>query len=122
MPMYNLIECSPNYSETTGSLWFYLKEEATNFNVDIASDENFKSFKDKAKLLENTAADEANRFFLKATVAMLLKYFSEFWKSLEMPLINCKVELKFKWIKYCILSAASNDNTNTNPNNNIFTK
>ena len=39
MPMYNLIECSPNYSETTGSLWFYLKEEATNFNVDIASDE-----------------------------------------------------------------------------------
>ena len=63
MPMYNLIEYSPNYSETTGSLWFYLKEEATNFNVDIASDENFKSFKDEAKLLENTAADEANRFF-----------------------------------------------------------
>ena len=53
---------------------------------------------------------------------MLLKYFSEFWKSLGMPLINCKVELKFKWIKYCILFAASNDNTNTNPNNNIFTK
>ena len=57
MPMYNLIEYSPNYSETTGSLWFYSKEEATNFNVDIASDENFKSFNDKAKLLENTAAD-----------------------------------------------------------------
>ena len=63
MPMYNLIEYSPNYSETTGRLWFYLKEETTNFNVDIASDENFKSFKDKAKLLANTAADEANRFF-----------------------------------------------------------
>ena len=57
MPMYNLIEYSPNYSETTGSLWFYSKEEATNFNVDIASGENFKSFNDKAKLLENTAAD-----------------------------------------------------------------
>ena len=34
MPMYNLIEYSSNYSETTGSLWFYSKDEATNFNVD----------------------------------------------------------------------------------------
>ena len=32
MPKYNLIEYSLNYSETTGSLWFYSKDEATNFN------------------------------------------------------------------------------------------
>ena len=38
-----------------------------------------------------------------------------------MPLINCKIELKLKWTKYCVLSAAGNDNTNANPNNNIFT-
>ena len=38
-----------------------------------------------------------------------------------MPLINCKVELKLKWKKYCVLSAAGNDNTNANPNNIIFT-
>ena len=38
-----------------------------------------------------------------------------------MPLINCKVELKLKWTKNCVLSAASNDNTNANPNNIIFT-
>ena len=38
-----------------------------------------------------------------------------------MPLINCKVELKLKWTKYCILSATGNDNTNANPNNIIFT-
>ena len=37
-----------------------------------------------------------------------------------MPLINCKVELKLKWTKYCVLSAADADNTNTNPNNIIF--
>ena len=30
MPMYNRIEYSSNYSETTGSLWFYFKDEATN--------------------------------------------------------------------------------------------
>ena len=40
MPIYNLIEYS---SETTGSLWFYFKDEATNFNTDITNDDNFKS-------------------------------------------------------------------------------
>ena len=48
--MYNLREYSPNYSETTGRLWFYLKDEATDFNANIANDNNFKSFKYKAKL------------------------------------------------------------------------
>ena len=41
-----------------------------------------------------------------------------------MPLINCKVELKLKWTKYCVLSPASNDNNvdeNANANNIIFT-
>ena len=38
-----------------------------------------------------------------------------------MPLINCKVELKFKWTEYCVLSTAGNDNANANPNNIIFT-
>ena len=52
--MYNLIEYSSNYSETTGSLWFYSKDEPTNFSVDIANNDNFKSFKYKAKVLGNT--------------------------------------------------------------------
>ena len=51
MPMYNLTEYSSGYSETTGSLWFHSKDEATNLNADIASDNNFKSFKYKTKLL-----------------------------------------------------------------------
>ena len=50
IPMYKLIEYSSNYSETTRSLWFYSKDEATNFNVDIVNDNNFKSYKYKAKL------------------------------------------------------------------------
>ena len=52
--MYNLIEYSSNYSETTGSLWFYSKDETTDFNTDIANDNNFKSFKYKVKLLEKS--------------------------------------------------------------------
>ena len=38
-----------------------------------------------------------------------------------MPLIDCKIKLKLKWIKYCFLSEAANDNTNGNLNNIIFT-
>ena len=51
IPMYNLIEYSLNYSETTGSLWFYSKDQATNFNADIANNNNFNFFEYKSKLL-----------------------------------------------------------------------
>ena len=54
MPMYHLIEYSSNYSETTGSLRFYSKDEGTNFNVNIANLNNFKFFKYHAKLLGNS--------------------------------------------------------------------
>ena len=50
MLMYNLLEYSSNYSETTGSLWFYSKGEATHFNIDIVNDNHFKSFMYMAKL------------------------------------------------------------------------
>ena len=55
-----MIEYSLNYSETTGSLWFYSKDEATNFNANIANIDNFKFFKYKAKLLRNTEAQDDN--------------------------------------------------------------
>ena len=51
MPMYGLLEHRSNYSDTTGSLWFYSKDKATSFNVDIANTDDFKSFIYKAKLL-----------------------------------------------------------------------
>ena len=114
--MYNLIEYSSNYSERTRSLSFCSKDEATDFNEDIANTDDFKSFKYKVKLLENCkvqpALNEANGILKNATIDVLLKYLSNFWRSLENPLINCKVELKFKWTRYCVLSAAGNDNDN----------
>ena len=87
--MYNLIEYSSNYFETVGNLWFYLKDEATDFNANIVSTNNVKSFKYKAKLLGNTEADAANGILKNVTIAVPLKYLSNFWKSLKMPLINC---------------------------------
>ena len=56
--MYNIIEYSSNYSKIPECLWFYSKNEATNFNADIPND-NFKSFKHQAILLENTKAQPA---------------------------------------------------------------
>ena len=47
--MYNIIEYSSNYSDTTGSLWFYLKGERTNFSNNILNTDDFKSFKYNAK-------------------------------------------------------------------------
>ena len=73
MPMYNLIEYSSSYSETTGRLRFYSKHEATNFNADIANDNNFKSFMYQAKLLENNEADGDNAILKNATIAAPLK-------------------------------------------------
>ena len=52
MPLYNLLEYSSKYPDATGSLWFYLKDEVTNFNADTAynnDNNNFKSFDCKAK-------------------------------------------------------------------------
>ena len=83
--MYNLLEYSSNYSDTTSSLWFYSKDEATNFNADIThnnNDRNFKSFGYKAKLLPSTVAQPApnnSHGILKdVTVAVLFKYISNF--------------------------------------------
>ena len=125
MPIYNLVEYSSDYSETAESLWFYSKDQGTNVNNNIENTVSFKSFMYKAKFLGNTVAqpapNNANGILKNATIAVPLKYLSNFWRSREMPLINCKIELKLEWTKYCVLSSARNDNTNANPNNIIFT-
>ena len=86
MSMYNLLEHSSNYSDTTDSLWFSSKDEATNFNDDIENSDESESFKYKAKLLRSTVADDYNGILNNATITVPLKY--NFCRSLEIPLIN----------------------------------
>ena len=76
MPKYHLIEYSSNCSETTGSLWFLLKDKETNFNANIAGTNNFKSFKYKTKLTRSTAA--AYGILENSTIAVPLKYLNNF--------------------------------------------
>ena len=74
MSMYNLIEYSWNYSETPGSLWFYYKDEATNFNADIANRNNLKPFKCKTNLLAKTEANGDHKILKNGKIAVPLKY------------------------------------------------
>ena len=98
MPMYNLIEYSDNYSDTSGSLWQFKRDEIEG-DVDLTVNaqhipNNSSSFKYKSSFI-------TNRNGVKIVVP--LKYLSNFWRSLEMPLINCNVELSLEWYAKCVL-------------------
>ena len=102
MPIYNLIEYSDNYSDTSGNLWDFKRDEIDN--ADVTNDDNAPSFKYKVGLNGNTGNDGTKK---GVRLAVSLKYLNNFWRSLEMPLINCKVELSLKWIENCILTSAA---------------
>ena len=94
IPMYNLTEYSDNYSDTSGSLWQFKRDEVPNNKVDLTAD-NSQSFKYKAALVGKTAyaVNNKNSSVKDAKIVVPLKYLSSFWRSLEMPLINWKVYL-----------------------------
>ena len=103
MPMYNLIEYSDNYAKTTGSLWQYCKDiPARNNNNEItefALGNTTDSFKFKAKITGQTEDDGTK----DVEIMVPLKYLSNFWRTLEMPLINCEVNLILTWSSACVL-------------------
>ena len=79
MPMYNLIEYSDNYSKTSGSVWQYYRDDP-NDNMTRSG-----SFKSKIKITGKTLADGNTKH---VEIMVPLKYLSNFWRTLEMPLIN----------------------------------
>ena len=113
MPMYNLMEYSDNYAKTTGSLWQYCKDipARNNNNEIIVFDVNntTDSFKFKAKITGQTG----NNGTKDVEIMVPLKYLSNFWKTLEMPLINCEVNLILTWSSNRVLIATDVQNQNT---------
>ena len=81
-----------------------LKRDEIVKNKNVTNDNNAPSFKYKANLIGNT---ENNGTKNGVKIAVPLKYLSNFWRSLEMPLINCKIELLLKWIENCVLTSAA---------------
>ena len=112
MPLYNLIEYSDNYAKTTGSLWQYCKDiparnndnETIVFNVNNVTD----SFNFKVKLTGRTDDDGTKH----VEIMVPLKYLSNFWRTLEMPLINCEVNLLLTWSSTCVLVSTAVQNQN----------
>ena len=104
MPMYNLIEYSDNYSKTSGRLWQYCKDiPAVNNNGDIIDFNGANatdSFNFKTKITGHT---DNNGRIDNVEVMVPLKYFSNFWRTLEMPLINCEVNLILTWSADCVI-------------------
>ena len=109
MPMYNLIEYNDNYSDTSGSLWNFKRDEIIR-NINLTNN-NSSSFKYKSNLIGNTDADGANRKKEGVKIVVTLKYLSNFRRSLEIPLIKCKVELSLRWYEICILSNVAGNST-----------
>ena len=93
MPMYNLIEYSDNYQDSSATLYQYKRDEPPEADAvaDLTAD-NSSSFKYKISLLGNPDVDNG---IVKTSVKVVvpLKYLSNFFRSLEMPLINCKIKL-----------------------------
>ena len=109
MPMYNLIENSGNYQDSLATLYQYKRDEPPEGDPipDLAVD-NSSSFKYKVELLGNPALDGA---IAKRNVKVVvpLKYLSNFFRSLEMSLINCKIKLNLTWKKKRVLSTDADD-------------
>ena len=93
MPMYNLY--SNNYSKTSGGLWQYYKDGP---NDDL---EDSKSFKSKEAITGKTLVGGNTK---NVEIIVPLKYLSNFWRTLEMPLINCEVNLILTWSKDCVIT------------------
>ena len=107
MPMYNLIEYSDNYQDSSATLYQYKRDEPPEDDAvaDLTAD-NFSSFKYKIKLLGNVTEVVGNTAGVKrlnVKIVVPLKYLNNFFRSLEMPLINCKIKLNLTWKKECVL-------------------
>ena len=84
----------------------FIRDKVSANNAELSID-NSQWFKYKAALGEKTADTANNNSFVKDTkIVVPSKSLSKFWRSLEMPLINCKIHLELNWTEDCILSGA----------------
>ena len=95
VPMYN-----DNYSKVSGSLWQYYKDDA---NGNMADSESFKY---RVKI---TGKTPDNRNTKNVEIIVPLKYLSNFWRTLEMSLIICEVNLELAWSRDCVITNSTGE-------------
>ena len=94
-------------------LWHYCKDiPAVNNNGDIVifyGTNDTDSFNFKSKIIGKTDDDGDIE---NVEIMVPLKYLSNFWRTLEMPLINCEVELILTWSRNCVIISTGVANQN----------
>ena len=117
MSMYNLLEYSKNYRKTIGLLYNYYRDElsddADDNNFDNINVVNSNTFKYKNKIAGNTdnvnagvqGYDVNKNGTQEVELSIPLKYLVNFWRALNIPLINCEVSSELKWDKNCIITS-----------------
>ena len=112
MHMYDLIEYSDNYSKTSGSLWQYTKDipalDDNNEITDFTNNNLTDSFNFKVKMTGQTGDNGTKN----VEMVVPLKYLSNFWRTLEMTLINCEVNLLLTWSGFYVIVSTDVANQN----------
>ena len=99
-----MLEHNKNYLKTTGRFWNYCRDEPNSgLNNNIRySIKDSKSFDYKASI---TRRLEGNNTEKEVKVVVPLNHLSNFWRILDMPLINCEINLILTWSENCVLTS-----------------
>ena len=104
MPIYNVIEYNNSYLKTAGSFWNYCRDEpssSANNNINYSIKDS-KSFEYKASI---TGKLEGNTTKKEAEIVVPLKFLSNFLRTLDMPVMDCEVNLILTWSESCLLTS-----------------
>ena len=118
IPMYNLLEYSKSYRKTTGGLWNYYRDEPNsgiggrNNNVNYSIKDS-KSFDYKTSITWKLEGIDRTK---DVEIVVPLKYLSNFWRTLNMPLINCEINLILTWSENCVLTSKATRDANPDVN------
>ena len=104
------IEYSDNYSDSSWRLWQFKRNEQNinNGNPANVTAADSSSFKYKSSFIGKSTTVNNNRVFKNIKIAVPLKCLSNFWRCLEIPLINCKIHLGLNWTNDCVMSTIAN--------------
>ena len=117
MPMYNLIEYSDNYSKTSGSLWQYCKDTPAVNNAGNIIDFDGANVTDSFNVKTKVTGQANDDGIIYVEIMIPLNNLSNFWRTLEMSLINCEVEIILTWSVGCLIIYT--DIPNQNPTSTI---
>ena len=115
MPMYNLFEYSKSYSKTTSSLWNYYTDEpnsglgGTDNNINYSIKDS-KSFGYKTSITGKLEGNNTE----KVEIVVPLKHLSSFWRRLDMPSINCEINLILTRTENCVLTSKATRDADPN--------